>query len=54
MIVKTIIKKYIRDNGLNSSGDLFEGIDQDIKRKVDDAIERCTQNKRKTVLARDY
>lgn len=54
MIVKTIIKKYIRDNGLNSSNDLFESIEHDVKRKVDDAIERCKQNSRKTVSARDY
>ena len=53
MLVKSEIKKYISEKGMNSSSDLLERLKVEVEQLVEKAVKRADLNGRKTVQARD-
>lgn len=51
--VKSAVKEYIAAQGMRTSGELFDGLDELIKHHLDKAIHRAKEGKRGTVQARD-
>jgi len=55
LYVKSKIREYIKENGLQTSSSVIDGevLNERIIEILDQAIDRAKKNKRKTVKARD-
>lgn len=53
LVVKSAVGEYIRAKGLKVSGELVDGINKILRDLLTRACERCSQNKRKTVMVQD-
>ena len=53
LVVKSAVGDYIRGKGLKVSGELVDGINKILKELLSRACERCSENKRKTVMVQD-
>ncbi|MBM9591420.1 MULTISPECIES: hypothetical protein [Leptospira] len=54
LIVTSKVKAYIKSKGFMTSGDAIEGINEEIYRLLDKALERTSANKRTTVRSTDF
>ncbi|MCG6141789.1 hypothetical protein EHQ23_04285 [Leptospira bourretii] len=54
LIVTSKVKAYIKSKGFMTSGDAIEGINEEIYRLIDKALERTSANKRTTVRSTDF
>ncbi len=54
LIVASKVKAYIKSKGSMTSGDAIEGLNEEVYRLIDKAIERTNANKRSTVRATDF
>ena len=54
VLVGSKVKSAIREKGLNSSGDVLEGLNHLVHWYIDQAAKRAGENKRKTVRAHDF
>ncbi|MFX0103319.1 MAG: hypothetical protein ACFFCS_27410 [Candidatus Hodarchaeota archaeon] len=53
LVVKSAVGDFIRGKGLKVSGELVGGINAILKDLLARACERCSENKRKTVMVQD-
>ena len=53
LVVASKIKAYIRDQGMNTSGDAISCLSEKVYAILDDATARTTANGRKTLKAQD-
>lgn len=51
LVVKSNVKEYLGD--MNTSGDLYEELDEEIENLLDRASQRAQDNDRRTVQPRD-
>jgi histone H3/H4 len=55
LVVASKVKKLIKDkSGMNTSGAVMEALSKVIERECLKAIEKAQQDKRKTVMDRDF
>ncbi|XDD42143.1 hypothetical protein AB3N58_12665 [Leptospira sp. WS60.C2] len=54
LIVTSKVKAYIKSKGFMTSGDAIDGINEEIYRLIDRALERTSANKRTTVRSTDF
>lgn len=54
LIVTSKVKAYIKSKGFMTSGDAIDGINEEIYRLIDKALERTAANKRTTVRSTDF
>jgi histone H3/H4 len=55
LVVASKVKKYIKDKaGMNTSGTVMEALTKLVERECQKAIEHAQQDKRKTVMDRDF
>ncbi|EMY71029.1 hypothetical protein EHQ96_12850 [Leptospira levettii] len=54
LIVTSKVKAYIKSKGFMTSGDAIDGINEEIYRLIDKALERTSANKRTTVRSTDF
>ncbi|EMY60774.1 hypothetical protein [Leptospira terpstrae] len=54
LIVTSKVKAYIKSKGFMTSGDAIDGINDEIYRLIDKALERTSANKRTTVRSTDF
>jgi histone H3/H4 len=53
LIVGSKVKDYIKNKGLNSSGDLIDALSKKVEKLLDEAAERTKANGRKTMRPED-
>ncbi len=54
-VVASKVKTYIKDkSGMNTSTSVFDALTRIVEREIDKAILNAEQNKRKTVMDRDF
>jgi len=54
LIVASKVKAYIKSKGYMTSGDAIEGLNEEVYRLIDKAVERTAANKRSTVRSTDF
>ncbi|GBF50823.1 hypothetical protein LPTSP4_23500 [Leptospira ryugenii] len=54
LIVASKVKAYIKSKGFMTAGDAIEGLNEEIYRLIDRALERTASNKRTTARATDF
>ncbi len=55
LVVASKLKAYIREkSGMNTSSAVISVLSDRIRKMCDEAIEKATQDKRKTVMDRDF
>ena len=53
LLVKAKVKDYVKEEGLMSSSDLIDAVNEEVYRRLERAMERAKANGRKTVQDRD-
>ena len=53
LVVGSKVKKYVKQKGLNSSGDLAEALSGKVEKLLDEAAKRTESNGRKTMRPED-
>ncbi|TGN20980.1 hypothetical protein [Leptospira idonii] len=54
LIVASKVKAYIKSKGFMTSGDAIEGLNEEVYRLIDKALERTSANKRTTARSTDF
>ncbi|MBO3803758.1 MAG: hypothetical protein JTT11_07835 [Candidatus Brockarchaeota archaeon] len=53
VVVESRVRELLPE-GIRLSSDAIEGLDQQVKKLIENAVARCQANKRKTVLKEDF
>ena len=54
MLIAKEVKKYIHTRGYRSTNDTIHVLNKRIERLIEDAMERCRLNSRKTIRPSDF
>ncbi|MCZ8156558.1 hypothetical protein EHQ58_03130 [Leptospira ognonensis] len=54
LIVASKVKAYIKSKGFMTAGDAIEGLNEEVYRLIDKALERTASNKRTTARSTDF
>lgn len=54
LIVSSKVKAYIKSKGFMTAGDAIEGLNEEVYRLIDRALERTASNKRTTARSTDF
>ncbi|BDA79976.1 MULTISPECIES: hypothetical protein [Leptospira] len=54
LIVASKVKAYIKSKGFMTAGDAIEGLNEEVYRLIDKALERTGSNKRTTARSTDF
>ena len=52
MLVKSKVKEYIKNQGMNTGSDALEALDNEVEALVKKAVQRAKDSGQKTVMAR--